>query len=302
MTSNDYYQSCEILQISEPYTLNELKQSYRKMALKYHPDKCKDKSGDRFKEINTAYILLSTKFAEEENNTKGNYDSILSNFINYFHKNIDTTTVLNIINNITKKGNNYALKFFKDSDTDTCINIYEFFIKNRDVLHLKSELIDELTIIIREKIAKDNIVIINPSLDDLFKSNIFKLDYCNNIYYVPLWHSEIYYELNDTDTYTDTDLIVKCIPNLPEHIHIDENNNIHINLTYKTSISELLTKQHINYQIQDILKLDIKIHDLYIRPYQTIKFLNRGIPKICTDKIYNIDTKSHVIIHLELIY
>ena len=35
------------------------------------------------------------------------------------------------------------------------------------------------------------------------------------------------------DTATDNDLIIKCIPDIPDHIYIDEDNNIHIKFRYE---------------------------------------------------------------------
>ena len=54
----DYY---EILEISKSADAGEIKKAYRKMAMKYHPDKNPgDKQAeDKFKEVNEAYSILS---------------------------------------------------------------------------------------------------------------------------------------------------------------------------------------------------------------------------------------------------
>lgn len=58
MANKDYYQ---ILGVDKKANLDEIKKAYRKLALKYHPDKTKgDKELEkRFKEINEAYQVLS---------------------------------------------------------------------------------------------------------------------------------------------------------------------------------------------------------------------------------------------------
>ncbi len=53
----DYY---KILNISRNASEDEIKHAYRKLALKYHPDKNPDPSAEeRFKEIAEAYDVLS---------------------------------------------------------------------------------------------------------------------------------------------------------------------------------------------------------------------------------------------------
>jgi curved DNA-binding protein len=53
----DYYKS---LGVEKGATADEIKKSYRKLALKYHPDRNKDKDAEaKFKEISEAYAVLS---------------------------------------------------------------------------------------------------------------------------------------------------------------------------------------------------------------------------------------------------
>ena len=58
MEEFDYY---EILEISRGASGNEIKKAYRRLALKFHPDRNQgDKeSEEKFKKINEAYQILS---------------------------------------------------------------------------------------------------------------------------------------------------------------------------------------------------------------------------------------------------
>jgi len=58
MAELDYY---EVLEVSRDCSGTELKKSYRKLAMKYHPDRNPDdkEAEDKFKEVNEAYQVLS---------------------------------------------------------------------------------------------------------------------------------------------------------------------------------------------------------------------------------------------------
>jgi DnaJ-class molecular chaperone len=70
MASTDYY---KILGVEKNAPPEEIKKAFRKLAVKYHPDRNpNDKSAeDRFKEINEAYAVLSDPKKKEEYDTYG---------------------------------------------------------------------------------------------------------------------------------------------------------------------------------------------------------------------------------------
>jgi curved DNA-binding protein len=60
MSDTDYY---KILGVNKKASDSEIKKAYRKLAMKYHPDRTKgDKSAEEmFKKVSEAYAVLSDK-------------------------------------------------------------------------------------------------------------------------------------------------------------------------------------------------------------------------------------------------
>jgi curved DNA-binding protein len=70
MATKDYY---DILGVNKKASDEEIKRAYRKLAMKYHPDRNPNKkeAEERFKEINEAYAVLSDKEKRKQYDTFG---------------------------------------------------------------------------------------------------------------------------------------------------------------------------------------------------------------------------------------
>jgi curved DNA-binding protein len=70
MAAKDYY---DILGVNKKASDEEIKRAYRKMAMKYHPDRNPNKkeAEERFKEINEAYAVLSDQETRKQYDTFG---------------------------------------------------------------------------------------------------------------------------------------------------------------------------------------------------------------------------------------
>lgn len=79
---SDYYQ---LLELDKNASASEIKKAYRKLALKYHPDKNKDPSAEqKFKDISVAYETLSNADKRRNYDMFGESNSEMSDPLDLF--------------------------------------------------------------------------------------------------------------------------------------------------------------------------------------------------------------------------
>jgi len=291
--------ACNILEINRNDLTNcLLKKQYHKMALKYHPDKNghKEFAKERFQEINEAYSYLIhfiSSDSEEKEEEIFDYVSLLSSFVNTIVKGSYQDVISNIIKDILFGYKKLEIKLFAELDKETALEIYYFLCKYQELLYISNITIDSVRNIIIEKFNKDKIYILKPSLNDLFENKVYKLLVDDETYYVPLWHNEVYFDKKNDTT---KDIIVFCVPELPDNIFIDENNNLLVNLS--VNLSEIFQKMEISFLL-DKREYKIPREKLYIKKEQSYTFFKEGISQIEKD-IYNIHKKSNIIVNISI--
>ena len=314
----------ELLNLKYNYTLEELKKNYRLLALKHHPDKNanSEESCEIFKEVNNAYLYLlnfdishepvtSHMFNGGDNNgsggDSGGSDSYISIFRIFIQSLLQKMTVISqentsltintLIKIIVEDCQELSIKMFEDLDKEAAYNIYEIITTYHKAFHISVEKLELFEKIMRNKMALDNLVVISVSLDDLMgENNIYVLEHDEKKFYIPLWHTELYYKIGKTDN-TSVDLIVRCIPVTPSHIYIDSNNDIYVDIRMR--ILDLLEKQCIEFEIGG-KKFIINAAALYIKNNQTYVLSGAGIPIINSKNMYDIAEKSSIVINIEL--
>ena len=288
-------------------TYDYVKRKYHKMALKCHPDKNGNtkEATQRFQRITNAYnyliteLELKSEFNEYKNEDQDDicdtkdkdkdsqlYTSLLSMFLTGILK-VDTNKMpdllVRIVKDIVLNGTKViSTKIIDDLDKDKSLELYNFLNKYKHILYITSDTLEFVSSLIKEKYKNDRVYILNPSIDDLLDNNIYKLYVDEQLYLAPLWHNELYFEDQDKN-----DIIVLCVPQLPEDITIDENNNIHCNLLVAFEKEMLLNqKQNLNVNIGKHI-LNIPIDKLYMKKEQKYVIKGEGISHIFENDIYN---------------
>jgi curved DNA-binding protein CbpA len=306
----NYKNAFEILEINlsesnyNSMTLEYLKKQYKKMALKHHPDKNGNtsESNENFQKINEAYNFLKSNFydddlkSENDDSESSLYNEILKGFMKSVFEGKYTEILSKIVNDIMCAGKKISVKLFDDLDKDTAFNIYTFLSNYRSTLHLNQDILENIREIVVKKYDNVEVYKLNPSINDLLNNNLYKLYAHDELFLVPLWHNESYFDGSGCE------IIVICEPELPEGVQIDDDNNIFITKEIY-GYNDLHNMILLNKSIQIIIgekEYEIPISNLYMKREQYYKIKNEGLSKEKRD-IYDVSEKSDIIVKIIIV-
>jgi curved DNA-binding protein CbpA len=300
----NFKDAIDILEIDSKYdelTLQFINKRYRKMALKYHPDKNgnTEESNEHFKKINEAYTYLKreSKYFENEDDScddsQSIYLNVLKNFIKSAMDGNYSDLIAKIVNDILNKGKQIPLKIFEDLDKDTALNVYIFLSRYKSLLYFSDELLENVKQMVIQKYDNVEIYKLNPSINDLLYNNFYKLYVQEELYLVPLWHKESYYDGSGCE------IIAICEPDLPNNIKIDDDNNLIVNIdvyAYSDLPDMIINNQDISFDIGDET-FSIPLSELYIKREQYYRLKGRGLVNVKKD-LYDLSDKSDIIVKI----
>jgi len=302
----NFTDALEILEIDSKYdelTLQFINKRYRKMALKYHPDKNgnTEESNEHFKKINEAYTYLKRESKYFENNDEDDlcddsqsiYLNVLKNFINSAMDGNYSDLIAKIVNDILNKGKQIPLKIFEDLDKDTALNVYIFLSRYKSILYFSDELLENVKQMVIQKYDNVEIYKLNPSINDLLHNNFYKLYVQEQLYLVPLWHKESYYDGSGCE------IIAICEPDLPNNIKIDDDNNLIVYIdvyAYSDLPDMIINNQDISFDIGDE-SFSIPLSELYLKREQYYRLKGKGLVNIKKD-LYDLSDKSDIIVRI----
>jgi hypothetical protein len=298
-------------------SIDVIKKHYHMLALKWHPDKNnnKEEATEKFKKINEAYEFLTNVIQDEDEdlNTYSSfvsssslkepksYITIVTTFISSLFKDSSNEEIIKIIREIVNETTvvltkTYLSKLFEHLEYQKAIELYQLLHKYSSILYINNDILELVSLIIREKAQNSKVFILKPSMKDLLNHNIYKLYVDEQLYLVPLWHSELYFDAPD-----GSEIIVLCQPKLPENVTIDENNNIYYETTIsiKNELTNLIKDKFVSLEVGEKW-FSIPLNKLHIKEEQIYVLKNQGIMQILEKNIYNVSNKSDIIVKIKL--
>ena len=294
----DIHAAQEILQLPPNFTPVDAKKQYHRLCLRFHPDKNRaEDASARFREVNRAYRFLqdsgATDGASRAAAVPRSYDDMLLDFITAMYADTGFSDVLfRFVKDVMSGDLVLSLELLREKSAKVLVDCCRFLSSNRAALGIPIEVMGAINEVIKTRSGAESVYVASPSLQDMFDSNVLRLNYRGAFYLIPLWHSSLSFDIDDTG-----ELDVSCIPDLPGHMSLDNDNNLHVYV--RTKAERLLDKHSFDIDLE-VTKLSVLTQRLRLTRHQTVTYEGQGIPRIDERDIYNNEVRGNIVVHLEL--
>ena len=325
-------EACRILECTLEIGMDkeQLKRQYRKMCLKYHPDKNPDPAANsHFHQILPAYEYLYAELEDDE--PESTEKSTANSFGDKVTCRVSSEEACSPLPDAISEKYiflwNWIVQYTTDAflpkimqwldriDKDTLLEMYEWLCKKRKDVSEETSLISKTDLILqhirsllqsslKKRIQHDKFVILYPSLADVFAANVYCHVENDHSYMIPTWMEESIFDLlPEADSMSSAaagELIVQCIPKCPEGVYIDSKHHVHKHITL--DLVELWDQDE-SYEISTEIVGNLFTFtkgELLLRKTQTIVIPRRGIPCGNPQEIFDISKRSNVILHVDI--
>ena len=288
------------IDVSQQVTLAFVNKRYRKLALQHHPDKNGNTpaSNERFQRLNEAYQCVKSDMSfcddtaePEELQSSSMYIHVLTRFVQSVMEGRYSSVLAGVVADIVHKGQYASRQLLEELDKDTVMNIYIFLSRYRSILYISDDLLEHVRQLVVQKYDRVEIYKLNPSITDLMNHNFYKLYVRDQLYLVPLWHHETYYDGSGCE------IIAICEPDLPSNISIDEDN--HLRVDVDMSANMMLHEEHLTVRVGDEC-VCIPLAELRMTREQWYRIQGKGLVNVKKD-LYDLTDKSDLIIKIRAV-
>jgi len=334
--TTEYHRACERLGLSWtiPWTLDDLKRQYRKMALIHHPDKNPEtNAAETFRSVQEAYEYLMKWEGYMDDDETNNDDSDETSSHTTYQQQMFDYLGQRIKQNLSsycasRSYRDLLARFIEpilQSDVFQEITARVFHVIIESVLdkceektlmllrHLDKRVFHKVSAFLQLYSAVLHLS--SDFLDKIHQEYEKKIQQDQCIILSPflddLFQDNLYRLTENGNVYlvplwhhelvydnSGADLYIQCIPILPDGMEIDEDNHVHVYI--EIGLDELWTKPVLDIVVGTRV-YPIAREQLFMKTHQIVVLEKCGISCINTASIYDISQRANIYVHLHIL-
>ena len=280
-----------IIRPDEPLCTADIRRRYRKRALECHPDK--GGSSAEFQRLTEAHDILQSAAGSPGEKAETRYDQLLQEFLRaaFGEGGVTGKGIIQALENVANGCRRAArcVSLLGAGDPDTCSQVLDFVERHADTLHVSKDGVRRVRQAFNSQ-DKPHYVL-QPCLEHILEAHVFPLSHNGRVHMVPLWHDSMVFDTSNGD------VRVKCCATLPDHIQIDENDDVHVDI--RARCSDILAKDKLEVPMGSGA-LEIPARSLALARRQVRQMKGRAGPRINPKAAYDDSVRGDVFVHITL--